>query len=1080
MERRLTALETFFATASCSTKHDSPQFDRVHIRAGSAKSQDREADAGEHELRDEDESYPSSIGNCSDADSESLDADPDDHNRFLTYKEVCAYVASASTNDAHAPLHECLEVKAVNPVNGATRKAIVFFDSGSTFSYASPTLARDLDLPLHGKCVLRVNTFGSPAPTTVEGFSTSVVLCSSQGRQVSLGATTAELAIPSVRTALVEDADLPLLRRNERILFPTEVSPDILIGQDRIQLFGRQTGLRLSSGYNVVHTILGPTIGGAAQVVNTTPKADPSSDVTSAAEASGQHLGPPQSQPSDIADASLLQTIALSPPAPSNHETLPRQALKLPSWQLTSAISSEREPPTSHSAPAISVDEDLSVPPLKADHHPCLQNQLQGVTTSTTLRAVRHSLPERNERSELLRRKRNPLDTARPSQSGLHTTYAVLQPELLGHQTSAECVQQQERALRVTAEQVSAIITTMEFTSSRRCHELGQHRTSAHDQHILTTHQELHHQLQQTTFMLPRHPPQLKLDLPTRPVEAAPRLSTSSRPASPSEHTRYHRTMADETSNAPSEPRDGRSSAAPTRNHPHQRRDATESTQSINRATTAPSARLTKPTASGTDLLSGPSSAATQPASMSQTPAALKKSAASGPDLLSGLQDTAAETTTAPKQPAPQENKKAAATRGPQEPATAGATATAQGSGPQEPATAAATTSQHATHCASDTVLLTGPDSAVANAPIASNLKFHQQQPSTLGTVLLTGTNHTARAADTTTPHHPANQKSPFASGTVLLAGSDSKTNQVSLVPAARADPLDQEEKSDPTNIRCAPAEAPTSVNQMTTGRRRPGEAAMDHTTPSEARHTTPEGPATSPQPSIAYHAAAEAARHRTASSQDDDVRLCRINRDGSPLKNETVCFCDASTFRYFSRLLRPEVRMIPTPVPSLEDALRSVSNIHPTKEVRRVIFWFSDSHTTQLNTAVQLRLVIELSRHYATRYPTVMQYVVANPFVGSRQDIWTCGLFKLLVQMQMTLPSARLIMRPRNSRSVTRADVAALKCFLRDHYHLNLWSRYDAGVPQSKVPYPPPRSQQRHTTRATSSTEPAAAVAPC
>ncbi|KAH7720555.1 hypothetical protein AAVH_11982, partial [Aphelenchoides avenae] len=149
--------------------------------------------------------------------------------------------------------------------------------------YASPTLARDLDLPHHGKCVLRVNIFGAPAPNTVEGFSTSIDLCSPEGRQVSLGVTTADFAISSVRTALVEDADIPQLQRNERHLLPTQVTDDILIGQDRIQLFGRQHGPRLPACYDVVHTGLGPMIGGAAQVVSTTPIAVPSSSVTHAA-----------------------------------------------------------------------------------------------------------------------------------------------------------------------------------------------------------------------------------------------------------------------------------------------------------------------------------------------------------------------------------------------------------------------------------------------------------------------------------------------------------------------------------------------------------------------------------------------------------------------------------------------------------------------------------------------------------------------------------------------------------------------------------------------------------------------------
>ncbi|KAH7695152.1 hypothetical protein AAVH_37793, partial [Aphelenchoides avenae] len=273
-----------------------------------------------------------------------------------------------------------------------------------------------------------------------------------------------------------------------------------------------------------------------------------------------------------------------------------------------------------------------------------------------------------------------------------------------------------------------------------------------------------------------------------------------------------------------------------------------------------------------------------------------------------------------------------------------------------------------------------------------------------------------------------------------------------------------QDCEPDPANIhestRSKLAEAPASANQTTMARRLPAEAAQDHTTFSAARHATPGDPTTVRQPSVAHRAPAEAALDRAAPLQDDVIRDRRINRDDSPLKNETVCFCDESTFLYFVRLLRPEVLMIPIPVPSFEDALQSVSDLHPTKDVSRVVFWFSDSHATPLSTAV--RLAVELSRHYATRYPTVMQFVVATPSIGSRQDVWTCGLFKLLVQMQVTLAHARLIMRPRGSRSVTHADVVALKRYLRDHHHLNLWSCYDADVPRAvAASYPKPQQQR-------------------
>ncbi|KAH7671632.1 hypothetical protein AAVH_42568, partial [Aphelenchoides avenae] len=294
-------------------------------------------------------------------------------------------------------------------------------------------------------------------------------------------------------------------------------------------------------------------------------------------------------------------------------------------------------------------------------------------------------------------------------------------------------------------------------------------------------------------------------------------------------------------------------------------------------------------------------------------------------------------------------------------------------------------------------------------------------------------------------------------------ADAPQPTAHAVLVPVARADPMDQEDNA--SSIKTTSA-----VNVDRTH-----EPASP---PSSAPCCAPPVHAAE-QPSVARRHPAEAAREQ-AFSQSDAIRVLRTTRDDSPLKNETVCFCDGSTFLYFGCLLRPEVLMILTPMSSLEGALRSVCDFHPSKEVGRVIFWLSDSHSTPLSPAVQLRLVVELSRHYATKYPTVTQYVVATPSIGSRQDVWTCGLFKLLVQMQVLLPHARLIMSPRRNRSVTQVDVYDLKRYLRDHHHLNLWSRYDADIPQAvQTSYSSPTPQQRRVVRATTSVNRSATEAP-
>lgn len=169
---------------------------------------------------------------------------------------------------------------------------------------------------------------------------------------------------------------------------------------------------------------------------------------------------------------------------------------------------------------------------------------------------------------------------------------------------------------------------------------------------------------------------------------------------------------------------------------------------------------------------------------------------------------------------------------------------------------------------------------------------------------------------------------------------------------------------------------------------------------------------------------------------------------------------------------------MIPTPVPSIEEALQCVCN-NTTNEVRRVVLWFSESHATPLSPALQLRLAIELSRYCATHYPAVVQYVVATPSIGSRHDVWTFGLIKILAQMQVLLPHARLVVCQRGSRNITDIDVYYLKLYLRDHCHLNLWSRYDADTTLTVEASYTASTQQQQATQATNSADRPAAEAP-
>ncbi|KAH7709449.1 Pao retrotransposon peptidase family protein [Aphelenchoides avenae] len=125
-----------------------------------------------------------------------------------------------------------------------------------------------------------------------------------------------------------------------------------------------------------------------------------------------------------------------------------------------------------------------------------------------------------------------------------------------------------------------------------------------------------------------------------------------------------------------------------------------------------------------------------------------------------------------------------------------------------------------------------------------------------------------------------------------------------------------------------------------------------------------------------------------------------RVNdRDDCPPKNETICFCDASTC---------SGRRLSTSA----DATNFVGSFRPATEVKRVIFWFS-SDRAFLSHVELVRLFTELSQYYMVHYETILQYVVVSPSVCSRQDVWTYGIFEYLVQAEVLLLDARPTMLP-------------------------------------------------------------------
>ncbi|KAH7676078.1 Pao retrotransposon peptidase family protein, partial [Aphelenchoides avenae] len=241
-----------------------------------------------------------------------------DYDWFPPYEDPAVYAVSASLPaDTRTVLLECAKVTAVNPTNGASREVTAFFDSGSNITYVSTALAIDLDLPQQGRRRLRVNTFGSRKPLDMEGFATNLVLRSRRGHAVSLDTIAApDCIVKAVTTALVEDRELPSLLKNEVTLISTRETPDILIGQDTVQLFQRHTEQRLPNGFDLIRTILGPMIGGAGRVANPS-KVDTSSVVVCAASAcpSGNVE---TSRHARLRDCSAVQSIASFPPPPSD------------------------------------------------------------------------------------------------------------------------------------------------------------------------------------------------------------------------------------------------------------------------------------------------------------------------------------------------------------------------------------------------------------------------------------------------------------------------------------------------------------------------------------------------------------------------------------------------------------------------------------------------------------------------------------------------------------------------------------------------------------------------------------------
>ncbi|KAH7713897.1 Zinc knuckle family protein [Aphelenchoides avenae] len=330
-------------------------------------------------------------------------------------------------------LFECLKVTAANPVTGVSRHVIVFFDSGSSRSFATSTLARDLDLPRHAVHRLQVTTFGAKLPTNIEGFSTSIVLSSNQRHLPSLEFITRDCIVPSVRTALVEQPDLPALRRNERTLTPITTTPDILIGQDLVSYFQRHQGLALPSGFYVVQTILGPTVGGCGTVATTNNAAATTSRAAIATTNRGTLCSGESPQAVDAASwhpSTSIQTLTKAPSLLQSHhrsQTIATCATGTSSSDSTHSVEDDTN------ARSYTAQQDFSLSVEK--------NEFSGSMTSTSSCKGRHTLSDHTVGPQPPRKYPNQLDTTAPLPPP-STSHVLLPPE---HRTKIQSAKPAEQ-----------------------------------------------------------------------------------------------------------------------------------------------------------------------------------------------------------------------------------------------------------------------------------------------------------------------------------------------------------------------------------------------------------------------------------------------------------------------------------------------------------------------------------------------------------------------------------------------------------------------------------------------------------
>ncbi|KAH7710181.1 hypothetical protein AAVH_22546 [Aphelenchoides avenae] len=128
---------------------------------------------------------------------------------------------------------------------------------------------------------------------------------------------------------------------------------------------------------------------------------------------------------------------------------------------------------------------------------------------------------------------------------------------------------------------------------------------------------------------------------------------------------------------------------------------------------------------------------------------------------------------------------------------------------------------------------------------------------------------------------------------------------------------------------------------------------------------------------------------------------------------NETVCLVDMHTLHYFGAALREKIAMHVIPSKDSDSVIDYVLDIYPSREVKRLVLWFGTEYIVDNNHDDYGGLLDFLGHHFASNFGWIELIVVAPPYAQTHRETWTDNVLGLLVQKDVMLPHARLIIDP-------------------------------------------------------------------